>query len=245
MPKAIKIKTKDSHYIHGVLDGALTKPLFIFVHGLPGNIEDGINIAAGTWFSKHGFATFRFNLYDWRKGARQLIDCTLETHAHDLDMVVRHFKKQGVKKIFVAGHSFGGPTILLSKDQRFDAAALWDPSFESSFTKERYGLPGGRYLKEVAGYMMSWGANIIIGKDMARHTDDLDWQNLPKKFHKPLKIIVAQKGVLLKGSKVYLKNAHEPKQLHIIKEATHYFNDGQGMQEELFKETKKWFDAHK
>lgn len=243
MQKSIKIKTKDSHFIYGVFDGSLSKPLFIFVHGLPGNVVDSINVAAGSWFSAHGYATFRFNLYDWQKDARQLIDCTLETHAGDLDTVVRHFRKLGVKKIFVAGHSFGGPTILLSKEQDFDAAALWDPSFESSFAQERYGFPGGQFIQEVNGYLMHWGANTVIGKAMADQVDALSWADLPKAFHRPLKIFLAQKGVLVKGGKEYFKNASEPKELLIVKGATHQFNDKPGMQDGLFKETKRWFDG--
>jgi len=146
-----------------------------------------------------------------------------------------------LKKIFVAGHSYGAPTILLSKDQDFDAVALWDPSYKISFVKTKYGQPGGKYIKEADGYLMKWGVNIIIGKDMASEAESLDWDSLAKKFHVPVKIISAEKGILVPGARHYFKNANPPKELTIIKDATHYFNDKPGMQERVFKTSAAWF----
>ncbi len=131
MEKNIKIKLSKefSLYLYGKFSGSFDQPLFIIVHGLPGNMDEDFYYSATRWFEKHGFSTFRFNLYDYRKGARQLMDCTLKTHGADLDIAVRYFRKHGVKKIFVAGHSFGGLTILCSHDQNFDGAVLLDPSY--------------------------------------------------------------------------------------------------------------------
>ncbi len=241
MDKTLRIKVADKFAVYGRLNGSLKQPLFIVIHGLPGNYNEGFYERACFWFAKQGYATFRFNLYSWQKDARQLIDSTLKTHAADIDAVVRHFKRQGVKKIFLAGHSFGGPSILLSKEQKFDAAVLWDPSYDISFAHERYGFPGGKFIKSLNGYFMRWGANVIIGKKMAKEADTLKWAELPKQFRVPLKIIVAAKGVLVPGSKVYFEQAHEPKDLEIVKGATHYFDDEPKMQDHVFERTKKWF----
>jgi dienelactone hydrolase len=242
MLKNLRIKVDKKYAIHGRFTGSLKQPLFIVVHGLPCSMNETLYEIATQWFSEHGYATFRFNLYDWRKGSRQLVDSTPKTHAADLDAIVCYFRKRGVKKIFVAGHSFGGLTILLSKQQNFDAAVLWDPSYESSFVKKKYGAPGGRFVKAVNGYVMKWGMNVIIGKKMAREVDELQWNRLTPDFHVPLKIIVAGKGVLRKGANRYFKDANEPKSLDIIKGATHYFDDELGMREELYRLTKTWFD---
>ncbi|MSR84989.1 alpha/beta hydrolase [Candidatus Uhrbacteria bacterium] len=242
MEKNLKIKLDKKFSLYGRLNGSLNKPLFIMVHGLPGDIYGSFYEKATSWFIQHGFASFRFNLYGWQKDARQLIDCTLKTHAADLDMVVRYFRKRGVKKICVAGHSFGGSTILLSPEQNFDAVALWDPSFDISFTKTKYGYPGGRYIKALNGYFMRWGTNVIIGKEMAKEADRLVWKHLTKNFYVPLKIIAADKGVLLPGARQYFKTAHPPKSLTVIKGATHHFDDRDDMQENVFKLSKNWFD---
>lgn len=242
MEKNLKIKVDKTHAVYGRLTGSLKQPLVIIVHGLPCTIYEGIYEGAATWFEKHGYAVFRFNLYDFPEDARQLIDSTLASHASDLDAIVAYFQKKGVKKIFVAGHSFGGPTILTSKQQAFTAAALWDPSYDISFAKEKYGFPGGTFIKELNGYFMRWGANVIIGKAMANEIDALSWDDLTPNFRRPLHIIAASKGVLVKGAKRYNANANEPKALTIIKGATHYFDGVPGVREELYRTTKRWFD---
>jgi len=202
---------------------------------------EGLYERACFWFAKHGYATYRFNLYSWQKDARQLMNCTLTTHANDLDAVVAHFRRKGHKKIFVIGHSFGGPTIFLSKKQDFDAAVMWDPSYGLSFTKKNYGSPGGRFVKVLNGYVMPWGANVVLSKRMAKDVDALVWDDLPKAFHVPLKIFAAQKGVLMKGCQKYFEAAKKPRALVTVKGATHYFDDTPRMQERLFSASGTWF----
>ncbi len=242
MEKILKIAIGGGKNLYGKFEGSSKQPLFIIVHGLPGNMDEEFYHNATRYFKKNKYATFRFNLYDWRESARQLIDCTLRTHADDIDAVVKHFRKKGFKKIFIAGHSFGGPSILLSKQQDFNAVALWDPSYEISFTKRRYGFSGGKYVKEIKGYLMCWGASTVIGKNMANEVDSLDWQNLTKKFNPPIIEILAGKGVLLKKASNYFKHARTQKKIVVIKGATHYFDETEKIQQAVFNETKKWFD---
>jgi len=212
------------------------------VHGLPCSIYDGLHEDAASWFAAQGYAAYRFNLYGEQKDARQLIDCTLRIHANDLDAVVRYFRKRGVRKIYVAGHSFGAPVVMASREQKFDAAALWDGSYDISFVKKKYGYPGGKFIRALNGYFMRWGANAVIGKTMADEIDRLDWDGLAKNFQKPLNVIAAGKGQLLKGAKKYFTAAQEPKALKIIQGATHYFDDTPNIRTELFRATKRWFD---
>lgn len=243
MERNIKIRLSKKFNLYGKISGSPTKPLFIVVHGLPGEMDEGFYENSIRWFAQYGYATFRFNFYGWQKDARQLMHCTLKRHAADLDIVIRYFRKKGFQKIFVAGHSYGGPAILLSKEQDFDAVALWDPSYQISFIKKRYGLPGGKYIETLDGYLMRWGVNVIIGRRMAKEAETLAWENIARNFHTPLKIIAAEKGVLVSGARHYFKTANNPKSFVIIKEATHYFNDREGTQEKVFKESESWFSG--
>ncbi len=240
MEKNVKIKLSKEFSLYGKFSGSFNQPLFIIVHGLPGNMDEEFYRSAVQWFKKHGFSTFRFNLYSYQKDARQLMDCSLKTHSDDLDAVIRYFRKRGVKKIFVAGHSFGGLTILRSNDQDFDGAALWDPSYKISFTKTKYDLPGGKYLKEINGYLMRWGMNVIIGEAMAKEIDSLQWDSIAKNSKVPFKLIIAEKG-MLNSAKKYLNGAKAKTDLLIVKGATHYFNDQEGMQKIVFEASEKWF----
>ena len=241
MEKRLKIKVSEKNYIYGKLSGSSRQPIFIIVHGLPGSMEEDFYLDATRWFAKQGYSTFRFNLYGAEKDSRQLVESTLETHASDIDAIVRYFRKKKFQKIFIAGHSYGGPSILLSKDQKFDGAVLWDPSYKISFTKTGKGFPPVKYIKEVGGYLMRWGVNIVIGKAMVKEADTIDWDNLTKNFRVPLQIISAGGSLLVRGAKLYFKSANNPKDLIIIKKASHYFNDTEDMREKVFKISDDWF----
>ena len=240
MERKLKIKLSQKFSLYGKFNGSLSQPLFIIVHGLPGNMDEEFYHSATRWFGEHGFSTFRFNLYGYQKDARQLMDCTIKTYSADLDFAIRYFRKRGVKKLFIAGHSFGGLTILCSRNQDFDGATLWDPSYKISFTKAAYGFPGGKYVKAIRGYLMRWGANVVIGKAMAEEVDSLPWDVIAKNFKAPLKIILAGKG-MLRNAKQYLNEVKTEKDLMIVKGATHYFDDQKGMQEKVFRASEEWF----
>ena len=241
MEKEIKIKTLDGHHIYGKMAGTARQPLFVIVHGLPGSMDEDLYLEATRWFARHGYATFRFNLYGAEKDARQLMDTTLEMHASDIDAVVRYFRIKKSKRIFLVGHSYASPAILLSKEQDFDAVVLWDPSYRVSFLNKRKGASPVTYLKEIGGYVMPWGVNFVLGERMVDEADALKWNTLTKGFHVPLKIVVAGKGPLIRGAEQYFKTANAPKDLIILKNATHYFNDKDGMREKLFKLSDGWF----
>ena len=240
MEKDLKIKLSKRFSVYGKFSGSFKQPLFITVHGLPGNMDEELYCSATSWFSRHGFSTFRFNLYSHQKDARQLMNCTLKTHSADFDAVVRYFRKRGMRKVFIAGHSFGGLTILYSRNQDFDGAVLWDPSYKISFTKKAYGLPGGKYVKGINGYLMKWGVNVVVGKAMAEEIDSLPWDSIAKNFKAPVKIILAGNGMLRKARK-YLNGVKTEKDLLVVKGATHYFNDQERMRERVFKASEVWF----
>lgn len=241
MEKKIKVKVSPKNYVYGQLYGTQHQPLVIFVHGLPGSMDEDIYLEATRWFSRHGYSTFRFDFYGGGKDSRQLLESTLMTHATDIDAIVRYFRIRKFEKIFIAGHSFGGPSILFSKAQKFDVAILWDPSYDVSFTKTPDGHPKVKYIKEVSGYLMNWGVNFVIGKEMAKGVESIRWDDLTKNFHVPLMIVAVGHGALLRGAKHYFKTANDPKDLVVLKDATHYFNDKKERREELFKISDAWF----
>lgn len=233
-----KIKIGKECIIYGALSGSLKKPLVIIVHGLPGSMDNSLYIRACKWFTEHGYSTYRFNLYGPERNARQLMDCTLATHANDLDAVIRHFRRKGVETIFVIGHSFGGPTIFSSINQDFDGVALWDPTYNFSFTKI-HGVKPPIYVKELNGYVMQWGDNIVIGKGMVDEINAFPWRSIAKQFTPPFKIFVAGDGVL-HSAKNYLSSSGPRNEMAIIKNAAHEFNDDRS-QERLFRATDTWF----
>ncbi|MCF7833845.1 MAG: hypothetical protein K9L98_02760 [Candidatus Pacebacteria bacterium] len=238
MEKLVKIKVAKDVYLYGKLKGDFAKPLFVIVHGLTGDMEEKLIHDAVNFFADNGFATFRLNLYDWRPKARQFIDCDLKTSGFDVDQTVRYFRKLGFQKVFIVGHSFGGPVIFSSKDQNFDAVALWDPSYKFMFNKKI-----GKYIKELDGYIMPWGLTTVFSKKLIDETNNLKWDFLAKNFKCPILVAVAGNGTLVKKAFNYYKFNLNQKKFKIIPKATHLFNDSDVVQNSLFKNTLVWFKS--
>ena len=243
MEKEIKIKTTDNHLIYGTLN-ELKKPdkLIIFVHGLTGDQNEHIFYNAVKFFPKRGYATFRFDLYSGEKKGRSLSKCTIKLHAQDLNRVIAYFKKR-FKKVFLVGHSLGGATILVSDISKTTGVVLWDPSCnlgEGLVGIDKY----CKYNRCLNAYIFQWGTEYIIGKKMYEEWKDFPGpKELMKKVHKPIKIICAGKGVLVKGGKEYFKYATKPKAFVIINQAYHNF-DEEGIEEKLFQETLSWIKKY-
>ncbi len=236
MEQETKIRTSDKKIIYGILRGSIRRPLIVFVHGLTGNMNEHIFFNGARYAEKHGFSSFRFNLYDWRRGARKLQECTLQTHANDLDGVIDFLRRKGAKKVLVVGHSYGGKTILLSKKKDFNAVVLWDPSHNvfPLYRKVQYVKLLGMY----ADFEDAYG--ILFGKKMVQEEMSFPWRKKISAIHVPTKFVCAGRGVLIRGCRQYYKETNAPKELVIVKNATHCF-DEEGAEEKLLEETIKWF----
>ncbi len=243
MEKQIKISIDKKKKVYGFLRGNLFDTLVMFVHGLTGDMNEHQFFNGARFFEKKEFSSFRFNLYSWQKDARKLHECTLTTHAFDLDLVIKYFRKKGVKKIFVAGHSYGGKTILMSDKKNFNAVVLWDPSHN---LYPAFSDPSSLvYVKNLKGYIESNDTSygFLIGEKMVKEEKSYPWKEKIKEIKVPIKIICAEKGVLVRGCKLYYKFANKPKSLVIIKGANHCF-DEEGAEKKLFQETVDWFDKY-
>ncbi len=124
MEKNLKIKTPDGKIIYGKFRGSFSKPVIIIIHGLLSSTYESLYYNAQRYFEKRGFSSFLPALYDWRKGARKLKECTLKIHGQDIDTMVNFLRKNGVKSIYIAGHSYGAPSILHSENMDFRAIAF-------------------------------------------------------------------------------------------------------------------------
>lgn len=240
MEKTLNFKTKDGHTIYGTLNTPTkeTGSVIVFVHGLTGHQNEHYYFNAARFFPKKGFATYRFDLYSGEKGGRALSDCTVQIHASDLSLVLNKLKSK-YPNIHVVGHSLGGPTIVLADISAVASVVLWDPSDMLGLADITEGQERMLKQNKISGlYIVDWGTEYILGKDMAQEFKTLRPATLAGTINGPLKIIAAEKGNP-RGSKEYFRHANEPKELVIIKKAGHTFNEGDA-EEQLFKETLSW-----
>lgn len=233
----LAIKTPDKKNIYARLHGTFNKPVIIVVHGLGGSMGGALEYNSAQYFKKHDFSTLLVNLYDSRKGARKLHECTLKTHGKDIDAVVKYLKKRGVKKIFIAGHSYGAPSIMLSNHTEFKGIALWDGSNLPEISKE---LLKWKYIKQLNGRLTDGGTSELVGEAMIQESKSLETLDLIKKIKVPIKIIVAGEGPIKFKLKAVYAAANEPKSYFIVEGAEHDFSK-EGAQEKVYSETAKWF----
>lgn len=240
MENNLKIPTPDRKIIYGKLRGPLSQTLVIFVHGLGGRMDQHIYYNGARFLEKHNISSFRFNLYSWEDDARNLSDCTIETHSNDLDTVIGYFRKQGAKKIFVVGHSFGGPTILLSKNKDYDGVILWDPSYA-----EPLSFKDAEYIDCLDMYKGRWEFEILFNKEMVEEEKDLKdrEEKAIQGIKVPIKVITAGNGFLKEGGKKYFELASDPKEHVVIEGAGHTFDEDR-IEEKLFEETLSWINSH-
>ena len=240
MEELIKIPTSNNQNIYGRLRGSLNKTVIVFVHGLGGLMDQHIYYNGARFFEENGISSFRFNLYGWEKDARKLTECTLKTHSYDLDRVITYFRKGSAKKIIVVGHSFGGPTILLSKNKDFDVIVLWDPSYGYPYSFEKV-----EYVKALNMYKATWNFEALISKEMLQEAKTLKDREdkVMSKIAIPIKIINGEDSFLAWAGEKYFKLANKPKERVVIKGAGHTF-DEDGVEEKLLQETLEWIKKY-
>jgi len=235
-------------HINGILRGSWDQPLIILMHGLPSSNRSLLPFLGAKLLSESGFATLRLNMYDHEAGTRDMVDCLLQTHADDFDVVVEYVRKKNSPKIMAAGHSYGGLTILRSK-AKLDAAVLWDSShFECSkeFDDERDKTERPVVVEEegIVAYLSGQGYldSIPMVEERRKLMQILEEELAQKDY--PLLFIAAGNGALLPYLQRYMTVANDPKELVIVESASHTLDDTDEILFKTFDNTIKWFEQY-
>ena len=234
------ITARDGATIHGRLNAAAGKTgsCIVMVHGLTGNMNEYQHKAAALFFAAQGYDVFRFDLYGEERGARRLRDCTLPVHAADLQDVLAA-KTGGYKKIFLTGHSYGGPTIMLAQPQQAAAISLWDPSFD---------LPRLWSLMPATqenGYCIEGrGLEVLMNPAMMSEIHFYDAESclaLARTMACPVQVVHAEHCIYNAPDEVSWHSAgHPDNERHLVAGADHCFVEGDTLSE-LLKHSLRWF----
>ncbi len=237
MEEKIKIDAKDGHIIYGTLNylDKDNNKLIIFVHGLAGHQNEHQFFNAAKFFPINGYSAFRFDLYTGEEKGRNLTKCTIKTHSEDLNTVISYFKDK-FEKIYLVGHSLGGPTILGANLDNIICVVLWDPSLKIVDNYDEYCT----YNEKLRLYILHWGTEYLVSKEMIKEWKEIDLRMI-EKIRKPTKIICAGDGILKGHWKENISNIKVEHNFIVIEGAGHCF-DGEGKEEILFKETLSWFN---
>jgi pimeloyl-ACP methyl ester carboxylesterase len=236
------IPTPDGHTIYGVKNssGLTTSKAIFIVHGLTGHMNEYAFKRAADYF-EDTYDVYRFNLYDGRDGGRNMVDCTIKTHAGDLNLALEHFAKS-YKQVFLIGHSYGGPTVMTANPSNITAVSLWDPSFDLRHTQERF---EDAYTPCGDMYMVNWGTTYLIGKAMYEEAGRLDESaciELSKKFLSPIQVISAGDGFFAKSPLSWNSYACKHSIREFVHGTAHCFYEGNSCND-LLKKTQDWFNT--
>jgi pimeloyl-ACP methyl ester carboxylesterase len=236
----IDLPGTDGLHIRGLLRGSLDQPVVVMMHGRPGYGNETQQYLGARYLYEQGLSSLRLWMYDWRPGTRDLVDCTLDTHAADFETVVNYLRQQGAKIVFATGHSYGGATILKS-GARLDGAVLWDPTHGSYWTEH----PAGDYASamHVSGRVIDTnGAGCVLSEAAVTYDQSVgDTTNWAAGKGYPLLVLSAGKGAMTHLGKQYIDAADEPKKQVVIAQAHHQLDDSDEVMLELFGQTADWF----
>ncbi|HUS26678.1 MAG TPA: alpha/beta hydrolase [Nevskiaceae bacterium] len=235
-----------SLHINAVLRGDWSQPVVILVHGLRGSNMGVLPFMGAKFLSQQGFATLRVNLYDFDTDTRNLVDCTLQTHADDFDTIVRYIRRKKAPTVLAAGHSYGGLTILRSTAQ-LDGAVLWDPThLQCIALSDAQEHPQSQIIKSANAAISFNGYGRLDSLPMRKERQqyqNLEDAKLTNKEY-PLLFIAAGKGILLPYIKQYFAAAQEPKKLVVVKNASHSLCDTDDILFETFDQAARWLKKY-
>ena len=192
-----QIDTEEGITLHGILNHAASAQktpdaAIIIIHGLTGHPNEYLHKRAADFFTAKGYDVIRPYLYGGDNG-RALVDCTLEIHAQDVNTVLANIQGK-YKKIFLIGHSYGGPSVMIASPEKITAVSLWDPSFnmpalwEMSPPTEMLGFYTVRF----------GGVDHVLGEAMVEEGrtrfDEEECLNISKNFPAPIQVIGADES---------------------------------------------------
>lgn len=234
METSFALPTRDHKKIMGTLRRAINREqsdaAIIFVHGLTGHSSEHIFYNAARFFPSKGLDAIRFDLYPGGLEGRLLPECSITTHASDLNQVLEYFRPK-YKRIYLAGHSLGSVTVLSARMQLADAVLLWSPGASEILFDPK--LPIIKLLKGTELYKTCWAVEGVIGKEMARQMLNFPpSQAAAKVLCRPTFVACGENDVFLPAAHNYYKFCpSSPKEFAEIKGGGHQFNEGDTAQE--------------
>ena len=229
---------KDIYFVLNKLDDKPCDRVIVIGHGLTGHIDEALHHYAKTFFIKDGNAhVARLSFYSADENARNLSECTVDTHARDLNQLVAHLS-QKYSKVFYVGHSYGGLTALLANPDVV-ATCFWDSTYLPAFWDTE-----AQYNEALDAYIIGWGVDTIASKAMVEEAKALTAEAMKQKaadYKSPACVVLAgANDESIEGRQKLFDDLPNPKKQIVIADADHCFTNGLTVYE-LLSETANWF----
>ncbi|MDD3181230.1 MAG: alpha/beta hydrolase [Alphaproteobacteria bacterium] len=237
------LPTPDDKKIYGILNKS-TNPngkVVVLSHGMTDHYHGYLAVIARNVFTAQGYDVVGFNYYAFENDARKLNECTIQTHADDLNLICNHFRPS-YDKLCIAGHSYGGYAIIVANTGA-DALAFWDSSFVpyESFWKEH-----APKLESTRFHIHGWGCYNLTNPAMIKldqNTSEAGAVAMAQKITAPSLVVLAAESQENPVRTILYDSLACPKKLIDIDGANHMFTNGHTVYD-LLDTTMEWFDAH-
>lgn len=216
----------------------------VLCHGLTGHINEHHFQEAKRFFAARGYDVIRFSFYSEEENARQIVDCSVAVHVSDLRIVLAHFALQ-YEKLFVAGHSYGGLTVLMANPENVAAASFWDASYVAAGENplwEKY----WQYDEAQDTCLIIWPPiSAVVGKNFYNERKSFTRKFLDdyaESFVAPAQVLAAGAySENIPNQKTLFDCLASEKEFYLISGATHVFVEGDTVFD-LLEKTYQWFE---
>ena len=243
MEEQRNFKARDGKTIYYMYNQAGEKPsdrVIILGHGLTGHPYEYLHQIAYRHFNAQGYDTIRIAYYGEEKDARNLSECTIKTHADDLNNLIASIRGE-YQKVFYCGHSYGGITALLANPD-INATAFWDSTYIPDFWDDF-----STYLPELDCYRLDWGVEALTSKAMYEEAKKLTKDVMKEyayQYKNPSIVCIAGANTAMSECRRGLfRDLPDPKKETTIDGATHCFFE-KDTATELAQETLTWFEKY-
>ncbi len=236
MEKTYSIDLSDGYTLKWVLNWQTsTQKLIIFVHGFKWNLNEAHYVCARDFFTKRGYATFRFNLYSVSETSRKLHTTTVKEHSFDTQKVIDFFSNT-YDSISIVWHSLWCPTIIGLPDiSGIDSIIFWDPAFDMKTSAEKIFSQDKKYF-----VLSSW-KHVQVWEQMLREFQTIDYFQV----FKDISFQKKNTGIIYASEDRHVNFKPHTDTLwirsHVVEWADHCFTR-EGNLEELFNTTLKFIE---
>lgn len=241
------LDTGDGFTIYGRINRSRLAPAaraIVLCHGLTGHINEHHFQEAKRFFAARGYDVIRFGFYSEEENARQITDCSVAVHVRDLRTVLAHFAPQ-YQKVFVAGHSYGGLTILMANPENVAAVSLWDASFYDTGENPQW-EKFWECNEALDTCLITWPPmSIIVGKNLYNEKKSFTRKFLndyAESLSAPAQVLAAgANSENIPNQKILFDCLKSEKEFYLIPGAGHCFFEGDTVFD-LLEKTLQWFE---
>ncbi len=222
MPLKISFEGHGGNRLSGLLNKKDNNCILISLHGFGANKNYRVIKRLLSFLGKRKMSSMTFDFSGFGESEGDVSDSSIEQMVDDVNAAIRYAKKEGFKKIMVAGHSLGGMVAIIAAAANKDihALVLMAPAIDL-----RRAMKKRRDTYKLAKGDMAVVAKTIVKKTFLKNISRHVYRH-SNKLGMPVLIIHgdADKSCDIANSKKLFGMLKSRKNMVVIRNANHHFS---------------------